>query len=111
MEDMDRAMDFYRMVFGFHLEMREQGGVQMAWFPMAPGESGSAGSLVKAPGYLPSTEGVLVYFTSPEMDEMLRTVERAGGNVLQGRTRIGEHGFVAFVRDTEGNRIGLHSRI
>jgi predicted enzyme related to lactoylglutathione lyase len=37
-------------------------------------------------------------------------VERAGGKVLLGKTFLSEQaGHIAYVRDTEGNRIGLHS--
>lgn len=34
----------------------------------------------------------------------------ASGTVLQPKMSIGDYGFVAMVRDTEGNVIGLHSR-
>ena len=33
-----------------------------------------------------------------------------GGNVQQEKPSIGEYGFVAMLRDTEGNAIGIHSR-
>ncbi|MBN2586129.1 MAG: VOC family protein [Candidatus Fermentibacteraceae bacterium] len=109
-EDMERACSFYRRVFSFSMEIQEQAGVQMAWFPMLGDETGAAGSLVKATDYVPSLQGVLVYFTAPDMEKILGMIEGAGGKVLQGRTGIGRHGYVAFVSDTEGNRIGLHSR-
>jgi predicted enzyme related to lactoylglutathione lyase len=33
-----------------------------------------------------------------------------GGQVLKGKSSIGEYGFIALVVDTEGNMIGLHSQ-
>ena len=32
-----------------------------------------------------------------------------GGQVVRAKFSIGEYGFIALVRDTEGNMIGLHS--
>ena len=32
-----------------------------------------------------------------------------GGEVLLPKTSVGEHGFCAWLRDSEGNRVGLHS--
>jgi predicted enzyme related to lactoylglutathione lyase len=31
--------------------------------------------------------------------------------VVKPRTAIGEHGFIAIVKDTEGNGVGLHSMV
>ena len=36
-------------------------------------------------------------------------VEAAGGKILAPKMSIGEHGNMAFILDTEGNKIGLHS--
>lgn len=32
-----------------------------------------------------------------------------GGKVVKEKFSIGQYGFIAFVEDTEGNVIGLHS--
>ena len=34
----------------------------------------------------------------------------AGGTVLLEKTNIGPHGFCAQFLDSEGNRVGLHSK-
>jgi predicted enzyme related to lactoylglutathione lyase len=58
----------------------------------------------------PSESGPLVYFASPDdIDDCLKRVEAAGGKVLMPKTPIGPYGFIAFFRDTEGNRLALHS--
>lgn len=105
-------MKFYETVFEVTLERNALGPLEMAWFPMAPDSYGSAGSLVKHDAYKPSTDGVLVYFTAKSGDVAteLARVEAAGGKVLQGKKEIGEHGFIGLMLDTEGNRIGIHSR-
>ena len=54
----------------------------------------------------------MIYFTAFSGDvaiELQRAVE-AGGTVAQDKKSIGDYGHVAFFIDTEGNRIGLHSR-
>lgn len=35
----------------------------------------------------------------------------AGGQVVKGKSPIGEYGFTSLVGDTEGNMIGLHSLV
>jgi predicted enzyme related to lactoylglutathione lyase len=32
-----------------------------------------------------------------------------GAEILMTKTAIGENGFIAHIRDCEGNRVGLHS--
>ena len=38
-------------------------------------------------------------------------MEAAGGKVVESKTKISdEHGYMALIIDTEGNRVALHSR-
>ena len=85
----------------------------MGWFPWAEGKPGAAGSLVKhEEWYFPSdTKGPLVYFSSNEVQMHLDKVEKAGGEILVPRTQISEDvGYMGVFKDSEGNRIALHSR-
>ena len=109
--DMDRAKKFYEAVFDIEITISEMNGALMGWFPMADGVSGSAGSLIKDEGYIPSSDsGVLIYFTAPDMDIIIKRIKENGGKILMERTSIGEHGFIATFIDSEGNRLALHSR-
>jgi predicted enzyme related to lactoylglutathione lyase len=110
--DLDRAVKFYEKVFGYSLKSVPGEGGGMGWFPSTDGAPGSSGCLVKHPKSRPSLDGTLVHFESPSGDltNELKRVEPAGGKVLQPKTSIGEFGFYAFVEDTEGNRIGIHSK-
>jgi uncharacterized protein len=108
--DMARATTFYEALLGVKLEQHDMGEMHMAWFPMAQGAMGSPGTLIKGEWYTPSHEGTLIYFTAPEVDAMLVRVPELGGKVLLPKKDIGEYGFVAFIEDTEGNRIGLHRK-
>jgi predicted enzyme related to lactoylglutathione lyase len=109
--DMARAKAFYEHVFALELEEHQMGSSFMAWFPMKEGVVGAAGSLVKGEGYKPSLEGVLVYFTAPDIEATLSRAREKGGHLIAEKYSIGEYGFVALIQDSEGNRIGLHSRM
>ncbi len=108
--EMARAKAFYEHVFNLTLEEHLMGPLLMAWFPMKEGVAGAAGSLVKGKGYEPSLEGVLVFFTTLDIESVLSRAREKDGYVLAEKTSIGEHGFIALIQDSEGNRIGLHSR-
>jgi predicted enzyme related to lactoylglutathione lyase len=108
-EDLDRAKSFYDAVFEFDLELHDMGPMQMAWFPMIEGVQGAPGALVKMDGYKPSDNGIRIYFTAPDIDATLEKAAANGGEILMPRTSIGEYGFIAQFRDTEGNRIAIHS--
>lgn len=108
--DMTRAVAFYEALTGDTLTRFPVGeGKETAIF--ADGERGSSGCLFQAPEDEPSHFGSRVYFdASPSIDEWLARVEPAGGRILLGKTEIaGGRGVFAYLEDTEGNRIALHS--
>ena len=106
--DINRAAKFYSTVLGAELEIAEMSpGYLMA---MLPSEGGVGGALVQGDGYAPSTDGTLVYLNGGEdLALPLGNVESAGGQVLVPKTDIGENGFFAYILDSEGNKVGLHS--
>lgn len=108
--DLDRATNFYEEVLGVALDRQDFGGLQMAWFPMTQDAPGAAGTLVMHESYEPSHAGTLVYFSVEDIEAALERVASTGGKVLNGKTSIGEYGFVAHFEDSEGNRVALHSR-
>ena len=107
-KNLNRAMEFYGKVLGVKLQRMEQ-PVPMAFFPFTPGVA--SGDLVESKEISPSKQGTTVYLNGGrDLAGPLGRVEATGGKVLQKKTAIGEHGFIAFFEDTEGNRVGLHSR-
>jgi predicted enzyme related to lactoylglutathione lyase len=112
--NMERAITFYEAVFGFKMQRFQMPQIDMAWFPYHEEGLGPAGSLVyNEEFYQPKDNGVLIYFTSAAGDvaKELEKVEAAGGQVLVPKTQISEdHGFMGIILDSEGNRIGIHSR-
>ncbi len=110
--DMDRAIAFYNKVFEIEINKQNFGGTEMGWFPFDGEAKGASGTLIKSEGnYKPSTDGVLVYFSSIDVNKELAGIEKAGGTILQGKTQISEnHGYMAVFLDSEGNRVALHSQ-
>jgi len=110
--DMKRATSFYEAVFETTLTPQNFGDVLMAFFPGQDSKNGAPGSLMKYESYVPSEEGSLVYFSCEDVQNELNRVASAGGIIRQEKTQISpEHGYMAVVIDTEGNRIALHSTI
>jgi predicted enzyme related to lactoylglutathione lyase len=107
-KNLERAMVFYGKVLGVSLQPFDKAPVPTAFFPFAPGVV--SGGLVQSKDRRPSDQGATVYLNGgKDLAGPLSRVEAAGGKVLQPKTAIGEHGFVAYFTDTEGNRVGVHS--
>jgi uncharacterized protein len=115
--DMARAKAFYEAVLETKLEPMPSPtpDVEMdMWaFPM-DGESGmsrygAGGMLVKMEGFTPGAGGTLVYFGCEDCSVQVARAAAHGGGVAQEKMSLGEHGFCALARDTEGNTIGFHS--
>ena len=105
----ERAAKFYSDIFDIKMEKQEWQGVKMAFFP-GGGKDTVHGALVQGEGYTPSDKGTLVYLNgSPDLSAALSRVEKAGGKVVKPKFAIGEHGFIAYFTDTEGNKVALHS--
>ena len=110
--DFDRAKHFYQVVFSIHMEDSSMPGMQMAFFPYQMENGKVAGAIAKSPYHIPAADGVIVYLNSnPDLNNALEKVAAEGGEVLMGKTLISpEIGYMAYFKDTEGNRIGLHSQ-
>ena len=109
--DMERAKAFYETSLDITITVRDFGSLQMGWFPNVRGKPGASGSLMKHEAYIPSvTYGALIYFSTTDIAVVLQKVEKAGGSIIRSKTEIAPgQGFMALIKDTEGNRIGLRS--
>jgi predicted enzyme related to lactoylglutathione lyase len=110
--DINRAKKFYETIFGISMEIQNMMGMEMATFPYEPGSGKASGALVKSQMHKPSGDGVKLYLNgNPDLSQALSKVEQAGGKVAMPKTKIGDDiGFMAFLVDTEGNTIALHSQ-
>jgi len=120
-EDMTRAKAFYEATLEVKLEimlapteeLSKEVNMEMWSFPMdkdaAMTTPGASGMLVKMEGFTPGGGGTLVYFGCDDCAVTAVRAAKNGGHVVNEKMSIGEHGFIALIRDTEGNIIGLHS--
>ena len=106
-KDLDRAARFYETVLG--RPMRREVFRGTPWAIFEHDRVAVGGALIYDERVSPSTDGALVYLTTLDIDGCLARVAPAGGEVLMPSTDIGEPGFIAVIRDTEGNRVALHA--
>jgi len=102
-DDADRASTFYRDTLGWQVSGY---GDMPYWLVQAGGddEPGADGALI-ARGDIHRTP--ILIAGVKDVDETLRRVEQAGGQIVQGRMPVPGVGWSAYVRDTEGNTIGI----
>jgi predicted enzyme related to lactoylglutathione lyase len=108
--DFERARRFYGTIFDFEMPQMTAGGNTLGFLLFEQGQ-GVGAAIVHGEGHVPSAQGSLVYLSAGrDLAVVLGRVVRAGGVVLRGKTEIGPKlGHYALFRDTEGNRVGLHS--
>jgi predicted enzyme related to lactoylglutathione lyase len=107
--DLDRAIAFYSAVLGRPVRKQEYPGMAIG---LLPGEDPDVtGCLVpEEDGLKISDSGPRLYLNADgRLDEAVAAVEPNGGQVLQPRHPIGPYGHRAIIRDSEGNRVALHS--
>jgi predicted enzyme related to lactoylglutathione lyase len=106
--DLERAGRFYEAVTGKTLRRETFLDVPHAIFT----SEGVGGAVVADPKNKPSAAGSVVYLnagTEGDLEAWLGRVGKAGGEVLLGKTSLGPQGFFGLIRDTEGNRVGVHA--
>ncbi|WP_421861953.1 VOC family protein [Motiliproteus sp.] len=111
-DDMERARDFYQAVFNVQLEKLEnptETPMEMWAFGSDMEAYGATGALVKMDDCQAGNNSTVVYFSCQNCAEEASRVALAGGTLLCDKMPIGEYGFIALARDTEGNQFGLHS--
>jgi predicted enzyme related to lactoylglutathione lyase len=109
--DLSRAQSFYEAMLGRKMRLDECGGTPMAIF--AYDDPATGGCLVGNGSLTPSHNGgVRVYLDcEPSVEAAMERARKAGGQVLDECVELPQDiGFIAHVRDTEGNTIGLHAK-
>lgn len=112
-DDLNRAKKFYADVFGWQTQdMPQMGYVLATTVPvdektMMPKESGAING-----GMFKRSDNPMVMAPSfaidvPDIDEAIKKIKSEGGMVLQEKNPIGEMGYIAYFKDTEGNVLSL----
>ena len=107
--DFDRAAKFYETIFDTTLKHETFGGPRMGVFPYDRPKV--SGCVMEAPERAGQDSGTLIYINcNGHLDEVVARVEAAGGALLTPRIDL-PPGMGSFfhIRDSEGNRVGLHA--
>ena len=107
--DIKRARNLYGDLLGVGLNEMQMGGNEYGLFELK--DRFNTGCLVKGNGYVPSMQGVVVYLKGgDDLSATLGRAEKAGWKILLKNTFLSkEAGHIAYLVDTEGNKVGLHS--
>jgi predicted enzyme related to lactoylglutathione lyase len=108
--DMKRAVSFYGEILEIELHELTMGPIDYALFPSK--DQHNCGALAKGDGYVPGAQGPIIYLNGGnDLQDVLDRVHDAGGQILVPKQFVTDDvGHIALIRDTEGNKIGLHSR-
>ncbi|WP_343303978.1 VOC family protein [Chitinophaga niabensis] len=109
----DRARSFYSHILNSEITEMNFGSDRLGLLPYDAESGGIGGAIVQGPDHIPSQRGCLVYlYCGNDLAEVLARVPAAGGCIEKEKHPVSEesdHGFIAIFKDSEGNRIGLHS--
>lgn len=108
-DDGDRARTFYADVFGWDVtEMPDMGYTMVSTGPTGergPTEAGYIGGGMMQRSDPNNAPNLVI--DVPSIDEALAKIEANGGTTISGRDPVGDMGFSAYFRDSEGNLMGL----
>jgi predicted enzyme related to lactoylglutathione lyase len=110
--DIERAKGFYEGIMEIQMTTSSMMGIEMAFFPYTMGSGKLSGAICKSQNHKPSYDGCIVYLNgNPDLQNVLDKVEQAGGQVVMPKTKISDEvGYMAFIIDTEGNKVAVHSQ-
>jgi uncharacterized protein len=109
-DDTKRASEFYNKAFGWMINpMPEMDYIMIGTAESdengMPKKAGSInGGMAKRGG---PVQNIVVTLSVKDIDKTLDNIERLGGKKVAGKTPVGEMGFTAYFKDTEGNVVGL----
>ena len=103
-DDPQRAIQFYQDVFGWQFE-KWDGPIEYWLVKTGPDDQpGINGGL--APRENPDT-GVENMIDVPDLDASLKKAAAQGGQIIRPKIAIPGVGWMAYIKDTEGNIFGL----
>jgi predicted enzyme related to lactoylglutathione lyase len=106
----ERAAKFYTDLFGWRIE--KWGGPMEYWmvFTGPDGTPGINGGLMKRQHPLSGNDGVIGYVCTVDVDDLDKSVARGtelGAAVALPKMPVPGVGWLAYLKDTEGNVFGL----
>jgi predicted enzyme related to lactoylglutathione lyase len=109
--NLERALAFYQAVFELPPTDILADEVRRIAILNGPSPNGPAGvSLNQTANFVPSDQGVLVYFfVEPNLSAYLERAVAAGGTIIEPKAARPAGGFFATIKDSEGNLLTLNS--
>ncbi|MBN1949521.1 MAG: VOC family protein [Candidatus Cloacimonetes bacterium] len=103
-DDPGKIIDFYTSVFGWKIEKWEGG--QEYWLIYPQGEEGIGGGIGRKDPAM-TAESVINTIGVESVDACIRKIYQAGGEVVRPKMAIPGIGWLAYIRDIEGNLFGI----
>lgn len=114
-DDLTRARKFYESVFDWKtMPFPMPNGTEYVGLHTGPVDEKN---MMKEPGFINGgmfKRGGMLPITSPtiavvvaDLDQAIAKIKEAGGTVLMGKMDVAGMGWYAYVKDTEGNIIGV----
>lgn len=110
-DDVDRAIAFYQNVFGWSIEQVE--GMDYWLIKTGEGKSGIDGGLSKRERPTQGTVPQFGFTCTVDVEDVraaFAAAMAAGGSEVHQPGPVPGVGYLAYVRDTEGNHLGLMQR-
>lgn len=109
-DNTERAQKFYEKTFGWR--MTPYPGMDYTGVGTTPVDDKQQPTEVGGiNGGLTKREGAVLHpvltIDVPSIDKALATVEKNGGKIVEKKRQIGDMGFIAYFKDSEGNVVGL----
>lgn len=111
-DDVARAQKFYSTIFGWQINKVQTPGMEYYMVSTVacdkkgmPKEAGAInGGMMKRNM---KGETPVVVINVPSLDNYLKKIKKAGGEIVLPKQAVGDMGLYARIADTEGNIIGL----
>ncbi len=102
-KDTAAAAKFYAGVFGWKTHLDTSAGIN---YQMFQASSGPGGAFVET-GESFKPGDVTIYVETEDVDASIARAEAAGGKVLMPKMEVPNNGWIAWIADPTGNRVGL----
>jgi len=104
-KDYERAKDFYATLFGWKIEEWPDGPMRYGMATTTEKDKdGINGAIMEAE---PGVEVTIITIDVDSIDDHLKRIVEMGGTVVVPKQKVGDMGYMARFKDTEGNVVGL----
>jgi predicted enzyme related to lactoylglutathione lyase len=110
-DDIERAKSFYKKAFGW--QANPVPGMDYTMLGTAPSDKNgmptepgaiNGGMLVRQN----PVKNPVITIQVEEIEAALKNITRLGGTIVRKKEPVGDMGFTAYFKDTEGNIVGLY---